>query len=481
MLHREGVKIIIKIKKLFYSKNENALAFFNILGPVVLNGINFFTIPIFTAMLGTENFGVVSIYSTWVQIFSIIMGIQTGGTIAVARANFEEKEFPKYYSSVIFLSTVVASAVFGFILIFRNQIGYFMRVDIWIVIIMALQSFGTYIISFATLKFTYSKQASKNFFISILVSVLSIGISLILIFKTPIYENRYIGRIVGYAAPNIVIGFILLIHFLYKGRTLYHKQYWKFCLPLCLPLIFHNLSQIILGQSNRILLQHIINDDSMVGVYSFIFTFVNLLGIIWGALNNTWVPFYYDDVKAGNKELILKKSKNYLFLYTILCIGFILLSPEVIKIFSSSDFWVGTMLIPIVAFSNYMVFLYSFPVNFEFYHKKTVLIAVGTFSAALVNIILGVILITPYGILGAALASFSSYVGLFIFHHIIAKYILKHEYHYSVKFFIPGIFGMIAASVFFYVTIDFWFIRWTLGLILGIILVIRVYRNRGIF
>ena len=52
---------------------ENRSAFYNILGPVILNGINFFTIPIFTRLLGPEQYGVVSVYTTWVGIFSIIL------------------------------------------------------------------------------------------------------------------------------------------------------------------------------------------------------------------------------------------------------------------------------------------------------------------------------------------------------------------------------------------------------------------------
>ena len=53
--------------------------------------------------------------------------------------------------------------------------------------------------------------------------------------------------------------------------------------------------------------------------------------------------------------MIERKSKNYMFLYTALCIGFVLLSPEVVKLFSSEDFWSGMELIPIIAFSCYMV------------------------------------------------------------------------------------------------------------------------------
>ena len=229
------------------------------------------------------------------------------------------------------------------------------------------------------------------------------------------------------------------------------------------------------------MLQQLLNDNGTVGIYSFIFTFVHILNIIWSALNNTWVPFYYDYVKQNNTEVIERKSKNYMFLYTALCIGFVLLSPEVVKLFSSEDFWSGMELIPIIAFSCYMVFLYSFPVNFEFYHKKTLLIACGTCSAAVVNIILNLLFIPWWGNIGAAATTAISYIMLFLFHQIIAKYVIKKGYHYSFSMFLPGICAMILVSVLFYVTIDLWYIRWPIGMILGVILFWRVYRNKSIF
>ena len=128
-----------------------------------------------------------------------------------------------------------------------------------------------------------------------------------------------------------------------------------------------------------------------------------------------------------------------------------------------------------------MVFLYSFPVNFEFYHKKTLLIACGTCSAAVVNIILNLLFIPWWGNIGAAAATAISYIMLFLFHQIIAKYVIKKGYHYSFSMFLPGICAMILVSVLFYVTIDLWYIRWPIGMILGVILFWRVYRNKSIF
>ena len=471
----------MNIKSLIHSKNENALAFFNILGPIILNGINFFTVPIFTRMLGTENYGIVSIYTTWVQVLSIVMGIQTGGTIAVSKAYFDEKEQNAYFSSALFLSCITSAAITLLTVIFIQPISAFMKLDRVIVFLMLLQGFGSYVISFATLKFIYAKEASKNFLVSVLVSIFSVVISLILIVNISNFSDRYWGRIIGYALSNIVIGAALAVTILAKGKTFYHKAYWKFCLPLCLPLIFHHLSQIVLAQCDRIMLQQLLNDNGIVGIYSFIFTFVHILNIIWSALNNTWVPFYYDYVKQNNIELIHRRSKNYMFLYTTLCAGFVLLSPEVVKLFSSADFWSGMELIPIIAFSCYMVFLYSFPVNFEFYHKKTILIACGTCSAAVVNIVLNFLFIPLWGNIGAATATAISYIMLFLFHQIIAKYVIKQEYHYSWIMFLPGIVVMLLVSALFYVTVDLWYVRWPIGIVLGIILLRRIYRNKSIF
>lgn len=473
--------MLARIKALFTSKNENALAFFNILGPIILNGINFFTVPIFTRMLGTENYGIVSLYATWVQVFTIIMGIQTCGTISVSRSYFDEKELKPYYSSILSLSCLTSASVTTIVLIFINPISKFMGMDRLIVCLMLFQSFGAYAINFITLKFTYSKQASKNFIVSVSVSLLSVIISLVLIYMIPEFSDRYIGRIIGYALPNAVIGIIAAVIIFIQGKTFFAKRYWKFCIPLCLPLIFHNLSQIVLGQSDRVMLQKLLGDNSAVGIYSFIFTFTHILNIIWNALNNTWVPFYYDYVKQGDIETIERKSKNYIFLYTILTVGFILLSPEVIKLFASSDFWSGTYLAPIMAFSSYMVFLYSFPVNFEFYHKKTLIIAIGTCGAGILNIVFNWLLIPIWGITGAAIATAASYVMLFVFHQIIAKFVVKRNYNYKLRKFVPGIITVAVGSAIFYLALDFWYIRWAIGVILGICLLVRIHRNRSIF
>lgn len=470
------------LKKILIGTSANQLAFFNILGPIILNGVNFFTVPIFTRLLGAENYGIISLYTTWVQILTIVMGIQTCGTISTARVHIDEKEHNAYYSSILLLSCLVSAGTTVLILLFLDPIASFLQFEKIVVLLIVVQSFGSYVISFASAKFIHHKQAHLNFLVSVAVTTLSIAISLVLIMGIDRYEDRYWGRIIGYVIPNAGIGVILAILIFAKGKTGYVKKYWKYCLPLCLPLVLHSLSQIILAQSDKVMLQKLLADNAAVGIYSFVFNFVHIINVIYGALNNTWVPLYYDHMKNAELELIQKRSKNYIALYTVLTMGFMLLAPEVVKLFASAEFWSGTDLIPIMTLSFYMVFLYSFPVNYEFFYKKTRVIALGTCMAGLVNIVANFFMIPVWGITGASLATMLSYVMLFVFHHLMAKFAVREAvYHYKLRLFLPGITAVLAAAALFYLLQDFWYLRWGIGVLLGGYLLVRLYKQKSIF
>ena len=71
-------------------KKQNKVAFFNILSTVLLKGISLFSAPIFSRMLGTNGYGIVSIYNTWVNVSAIALTLQTKGTQVNARVEYPE-------------------------------------------------------------------------------------------------------------------------------------------------------------------------------------------------------------------------------------------------------------------------------------------------------------------------------------------------------------------------------------------------------
>lgn len=470
----------MNIGKLLKAKDVNTMAFFNILGPVLLNGISFFTVPIFTRALGTANYGVASLYVTWVQICTTVIGLQTSGTISTAVVHFPKESQNAYRSSVLTISLCSLTVVGVLAAVFLKPIRVATGFGTFVIVLLVLHSFGAYAVNFASSVFIYEKESYKNFLVTVTTAVLTVVVSLVLIEKVFPPQTNYLGRIVGLAIPNITVGFLLAAVTIAKGKTGFHKTYWRYCFPLCLPLVFHGLSQTVLAQTDKVMLKAF-TDDSTVGIYSLAVTVAHILVIVWSALNNTWLPVYYDDMQAGDHDAILKRSQNYIFLYTVLTVGFLMVAPEIIKLFASADFWPCIEYLPFLTAGSYMLFLYSFPVNFQFFYQKSVHIAVGTFLAAIVNMVLNYFLIRRFGAKGAALATLCAYAALFAFHQCIAKYAVKAPYPFGIKSFYKSILGVAAALALYDLLIDLWYIRWGLGVFLGAILLYRTVKRKSIF
>lgn len=459
---------------------ENKAAVFNILGPIILNGINFFTIPIFTRLLGPAQYGIVAVYTTWVGIFSIIMGLQVQGSIGTAMVYFKKGEMKSYLSSILLMGLLFSALCLLLGIAFSQQLKELLLLDAEELRLLGIQSVGSFVIAFSGIAFIFAKNAKMNFCVNVLTAVFTTVLSLLFIVFYFSPERFYLGRMYGMAAPITMMGGGLAVYFVKEGHVSFNVKYAKFCLPICIPLIFHGLSQIILGQSDRIMLQHMMGNGP-TGIYSFVITFSGVLMAIYGALNNTWVPFYYDDLKAGALAKISLRTKNYIFIYTIMVIVFALWSPEVIKLFVPEPFWPAIRLLPLFIFGNYFNFLYSFPVNFEFFHKTTYTIAIGTICAAVVNIGVNYLLIPHFGMWGAAFGTLFAHILLFVFHEIISAFILPFHYHYSIKDFLPGIFVTTIALVLADCLKDFIVIRWGAGFVLAGIWCYSIYKRKSLF
>ena len=461
-------------------KLQNENAFFNILGMLVLNGVSFFTIPIFTRMLGPEQYGITSVYKTWAEILAIIMSLQVQGSLGAAFIYFSEEKIKRYQSSVLLLGLFFSSLCFITGIVFSNLISRWLLFSKETLSILGLYSMGLFVINFAITAFIYLKKSKYNFYVNTVIVLIDTLLSVYLIMYVFPSEKLYMGRIYGSSIPVVLFAIFLAFYFLIKGTFSFDFECIKFCIPICLPLVFHGLSHIVLGQSDRIMLQHMMG-NAEAGVYSFMVFFTSVLLVIWNALNNTWIPFYFEDLKGNQLELIEKKTKNYICIFSIIAIVFSCWAVEVIKIFSPPSFWYSTRLLPFFVLSNYFIFLYSFPVNFQFFHRMTYSIAAGTLLAALSNILLNILMIPKWGVTGAAIATLLAHILLFVFHEIIADKVVKSDYHYSFQIFVPGLLFTTFFICLSYFLEDYMMIRWIVGILFSVYFVLDIYKRKSLF
>lgn len=460
-------------------KSRNRVAFFNILSTVLLRGISIFTAPLFSRLLSTEGYGVVSIYMTWVAVLQILFTCQTYSTLANARIEYPEEKQKQYQSAAMSLSLITYLCFTAAVLLAIDPVSRLLQLEKSVIALLLLHGFGGFTILFINTKLTYEFKAGLNCLVSVVVPVVSLVLSLVLIFINP--EQAYMGRILGLSATNGIIGIGFCIYLLVSGRTFYHREYWRFCLTLSLPLVFYNLSDLALGQCDRIMLQQMLSTDS-VGQYSLAYNFGAILFTIFGALNNGWCPFFFEDMKFERKDSIRSQAKNFLELFTVLSMGFILLAREVYHVFASREFWPGTDLIPVFAASYYFNFLCTFPVNFEYFHKKTKAVAVITVTASVCNLVLNYLLINLMGMPGAAVATALSHGVQLTLHHLYcSRRIGKGSYPFPVGLWIGYLAAYLGVMGIAYAGSGIWWLRWGLGAMLGLWELHRIYKRKTLF
>lgn len=449
-------------------KRQNRVAFFNILSTILLRGISIFTAPLFTRLLGTGGYGITQIYNTWVAVIAIVFTFQTQGTLVNATVEYPQEAQKRYQSSVMCMSVLLYMLCSAVVLLFIDPISQALKLNRILIILMLIQAFGTFCVNFLNQKNVYEFKAGQNMVMSLTVTLTTLVLSLLFVLSMP-KEINYYGRIAAVAGTYGIIGIPICIAILRKGRTFIDSGFWKFCIVLAIPSVFHNLSDLILGQSDKVMIQQLLNTD-LLGIYGAALNFGGIIFTIFVALNNSWCPFFFEDHKNGDTHKVREKATNFLELFTVLSVGFMLLSKEVYQIYVGPEFWDGTILILIFSASYYLNFLCTFPVNYEYYHKKTKIVAIVTITASVINLGLNWVLIHAMGMAGAAVATMLSHCLQLLMHYVYVRYLLKEgEYPFGIRMWWKYAAAFIGAVVFIALTWDRALMRWTLGAVLGLI------------
>lgn len=415
------------------------------IGNFALKGIGLITVPIFTAILSTSDYGKVNTYNAWLSIITIAIGLNLYSSIRNAFVDYKEN-IDNYLSNIVILSLIfvgLAEIVSNFILIIIHA----KLESIIIINMLIIQSYATFIITLVNTKYTFEYRYKGFLFNSYFSTILNIVISVYLI-MTIFSSKAYLGRVLGGAIPTIILSIFLVLNIFKKGGLKINKDIWKYALIISIPLIPHSLSQFILSQSDRIMISYY-SGDTYTGIYSFTYNISILMTVLWTSLDSVWVPWFTEAMRLKDYSKIRKVSNVYIIIFSIFTILVIFSCPEIVKILTrNKSYWVGIEIIPPIAISCFFIFLYSLPVNVEYFYKQIGLISIGTFISAIINIVLNMILLPKLGYQAAAYTTLIAYVFLFVFHWINMKK-LTSESVFNLKLIMASIFVVLFFSIFF--------------------------------
>lgn len=439
------------------------------IGNIIIKGIPFFTIPIFTRLLTTNDFGIYSVYLSYEEILSIIIVLGISGTVKIAKFEYKD-DFEKYISSVINF-VVIVGTIF---LVISNLLFQFFTFQEWIsrfvLNLLVIQSISIAVYAINSNKYIINGEYVKNLAIVFFLTTLNIGLSLLLCL-TFLKNKPYLGRIIGTALGAIFIAVFIIFNQNKKFLIIFKKKYIKFALTLGLPLVLHQLSITLLAQSDKIMIQKLVGNKE-AGIYSIGVIITSVLAVIIFSIDSAWTPWFYSKLSEEKYNILMEKNNILVIFFMFLTSGFILILPDIIHIMTDNSYWDSIYTTIPLAISIYLNFMYVFSVGIEYFLKKTGFISMVTVTCVFINIILNYFMIKRFGYIGAAYATCISRFFQFLFHYFMAKHLLKPRV-VSTKYLI---FSLMEVCIIGYITnicINSIFIRW--GIIFAISVFISIY------
>lgn len=392
------------------------------LGNILIKGINFLTLPIFSRLLSPEEFGVYNVFASYDMILFVLIGLALHTSIQSANLEFRGK-INSYTSSISLIYVLNALVALVVAVLFRKALGQVLSLPPASLTMLVLGSFSTAVIQLYNTRISLDYSYKKYLLVSACSSILNITLSLVLIL-TVFSENRAMGRIIGASLPAFLISVVLLISFFRKETPRFSKTYWKFGVKYSLPIVPHGISQMLLNQCDRIMISKMVS-DAAAGIYSLAGNIKLILVIITESVNTAWTTWFYSQMDKGEKTAIQKRATQLLLLFFILTTGLMALSPELVQLLGGSAYAAGKYVAIPLVLDAFALFLYNLVVPAQYYAKKTTYIMYGTMAAAVVNIVLNYVFIKLFGFVAAAYTTLASYLLFAAVHYCISGKLLK--------------------------------------------------------
>lgn len=429
-----------------------------LIGNIFNKGIAFLTVPIFTRLLSTSDYGIVTTYNSWIGIVSMLLGFALHMAIRSSFIDYREKVDEYLTSTLLF---TVAFSVSITLIVCSVLVLINLSIPFILILLCMLQSMSAAIIEdysyYLMMKFDYRFRTVVMIVPNLLSVVLSI-FAMLYVFST----HRYLGRVVPTAIVTLFFGVLLVFLSVKKSGFVFNIEFIKHGLKISTPLILHGIALNILSQSDRTMITWLA-DSSQTGIYSLIYNFSMIATVITTSLDGVWVPWFTKQMNNKGYKDINKIAIDYVNLMTYAMCCLIIVAPEVVKILASKPYWEGIVIIPPVVLSNYIIFVYTMYVNVEHYYKKTIRISLYTAIAAMTNLVLNYILIPYFGYVAAAYTTIVSYVVALILHASYAKKLIPEIY--PIRTFFVALVHISLFTVIFYFLMEQAVMRWVLMIV----------------
>lgn len=448
------------------AKASMALLFANL----VLKGLSLISGPIFTRIMTTEQYGIVSTFLSWQSLLSVIVTLNlSSGVFNNGMLDFKEDR-DSFQFSLLVISTISTGIFFVIFCLFKQPFLKLFELPIALVYMMFLYFWFVPAYSFWSGRQRYEYKYKALTVITIGISVVSMAIGIIAVVLAP-NESDAVAKVFATEGVNVAIGIFFYIFIAYNSKLKCKLSYCKYALKFNIPLIPHYMSMYVLASSDRIMITKMVS-SSATAIYSVAYTIASVINIVWQSIEASLSPWIYEKLSNNEKEPIKKLTKQIMLLFAVMCIICTLFAPEIMAILAPPSYKDGIYVIPSVAAGVFFTALYSLYMRVELYYKETGFATVATTVAAILNIILNFIFIKIFGFVAAGYTTMTCYAVLALFHYINVRKRKYDDVFDNLAFLIISI-SVIIISVFISILYSWNVVRYIVIFLIMILLFIK--------
>ncbi len=374
---------------------------------VFQNALGFITLPVYSRILPAEQFGLYSIYLTWMNLLLIFTNLHLQyGVFNTAMMRYE-RDRDGLIAAMQGLTTVLS---LGWLLI------YLVASEIWnqlfqlptmLMVVMAFEMllFPAKDYWSGKLRFEYKYKATVLY--TMTLAVVNPTVCIIAILGAEGDGGSI--RVLAAAIVNMAFYAVIYVRNFIKGKIFYHKEYWKYAWKLGIPLVIYYLSQTIFNQCDKLMIQHMVGMDK-AGIYSLVYSCSVVAVCVINAINGAYVPWKYRKIQKKEYKRVAKVSEWIAIAIGVILIVVILIGPELMKLIASAEYYEAIWIMPPVVGSLFFLFLAQLFINVEFYFEEKQALVKGSVVSAVLNIVLNYFAIRQYGYIAAGYTTLIAYI-----------------------------------------------------------------------
>ena len=408
-------------------------AFYYTVGALIRAFASFLLLPIFANILGTAQYGVLSLLQTFSSILAILMTFGIEKSLYRLYYDYTDEESRNRYLSTIFWSINIVSAFIIVLAVFCS--GWLSKilggVDAFKVIVpVIIYTFLAALIQYSQIIMQIEQKGKSFLLISMLFLIAYNVASLLFLF---LYEKTYQAMVYGDLVANVLVLPFAYYRIRQRIRFAFDFQMLKTTLHFSLPLLLMAVFAWALNMSDRLFLANFSTLESL-GLYSMGSKIVSIMILLDTAIFQAYAPFFFNLANTEPESVAKPKLKaandTITVIVCVIAIGLVLFSNLLFHTLLKPEYRGSLIYVYILVVGRIFGQQTGLLNPMIYQNKKTREISIVTIICAVVSVGLNRVLIPLYGPIMAAIANMAASLLMFA----LTLFLARKNYYIKINF-----------------------------------------------